>query len=78
MSEKRFCPHCNHEMEYWQAPSETGWGMIYVCFNNQCSFYRNSVDDILYKEGSGRLGYRYAEDPANNYHPINMLAYCPF
>lgn len=79
MAEQRFCPHCNEEMEYWLAPPESGWGYIYICFNNQCEFYRGSVDEIENKgEDKRRLGCRYAEDPSNYDRPVNILAYCPF
>lgn len=79
MSDTRFCPHCAKEMEYWLAPSETCWGRIWVCFNNECSFYLNSAQDVQNKGEANRgLGCRYAEDPANNNHPVNMLAVCPF
>ncbi|GAB6162007.1 hypothetical protein JCM12298_11660 [Desulfothermus naphthae] len=79
MAEKRYCPYCHQEMEYWLAPPETGWGYIYVCFNNQCTFYRNSSDNILNKgEDQRHFAARYGEDPANNFHPINILAYNPF
>jgi hypothetical protein len=37
------------------------------------------VDDIENKgEERSKIGCRYAEDPSNNYQPINLLAYCPF
>lgn len=77
--EKRYCPYCQEEMIYWSAPPDTGWGYLYVCFNNGCRFYLNSVDTIENKgEDRPRIGCRYAEDPANNYNPVNLLAYCPF
>ncbi len=79
MSEKRYCPYCEQEMDYWLAPPDTGWGYLYVCFNNQCQFYRDSSEDIANKsEDQTKFGCRYAEDPVMNYQPINLLAYCPF
>ncbi len=74
----RRCPHCNQPLERWLAPPETGWGYLMVCFNNECSFYINSKHNIVNKGAAKNLGCRYAEDPANNYHPINLLAYVPF
>jgi len=77
--EIRYCPHCKMELTHWEAPPDTGWGTLLVCFNNECSFYRNSVDDIENKgDERSRIGCRYAEDPANNYQAFNLLAYCPF
>ncbi len=76
--EVRICPHCKKPLEKWLAPPETGWGYLYVCFNSECPFYRNSKYNIINKGVQNNLGCRYAEDPANNYHPINLLAYCPF
>lgn len=79
MADKRYCPHCGEEMEYWEAPPDTGWGYIYVCFNNRCEFYRGSAEEIMNKsEDQSRMGCRYGEDPLTNYTPINVLAYCPF
>jgi hypothetical protein len=79
MEEKRYCPHCEEQLERWEAPPETCWGEILICSNNECAFYRNSAEDIENKgEANRALGCRYGEDPRNNYHPINVLAICPF
>ncbi|MEW6217932.1 MAG: zinc ribbon domain-containing protein [Thermodesulfobacteriota bacterium] len=46
VTEKRFCPHCQGELTYCQAPpfhvgDGLGWGCeaFYVCFNDECPLY---------------------------------------
>lgn len=45
-TERPKCPHCAHEMATWACPPYNfsdglGWGTpyLYVCFNDECSFY---------------------------------------
>lgn len=73
--EARFCPHCGSQLEEWLGAPETGWGIILVCANNSCEFFRGSKDDILYTEEDSPLGCRYAEDPENRFESFNLLAY---
>ena len=47
------CPHCNQEMNLWEVPPFTfgdglGWGVpfLYLCFNDNCSLYRQGWDHI--------------------------------
>ncbi len=75
MLEERFCPHCKSQLEPWIAPPESGWGEILVCNNNQCPFFKNSGDTILYKDEDKPFGCRYAENPDNGYKPFNLLAW---
>ena len=75
MSEERTCPHCGSKLEIWTAPPETGWDEILVCNNNECTYYRNSKCDILYKDEDQNLGCRYAENPDNGFKPFNLLAW---
>ena len=51
--EKPECPHCNQEMSLWEVPPITfsdglGWGApyLYVCFNDECSLYKNGWKSI--------------------------------
>ena len=75
--ETRYCPHCNAQLEEWIGPPESGWGILLVCQNNDCEFYRGSADDILHKGEDNRgLGCRYAENPDHGYKPLNLLAVC--
>ncbi len=79
MSEQRYCPYCQQPLEEWEAPQDTGWGILLVCNNNKCPFFRDSANDIENKGDANRfMGCRYAEDPANNYNSVNLLAVCPF
>jgi len=75
--EDRNCPHCGKLMDAWLAPPDTGWNVILICNNNNCSFYLESEGDIEHKRDDSHLGCRYAEDPDNGYKPMNVLAVCP-
>jgi hypothetical protein len=74
MSEKRTCPHCRTELEPWEAAPETGWGLLMVCNNNGCEFFRGSKESIEQQGGSKR-GYRYAEDPDKNNDPLALVCW---
>lgn len=72
--EDRVCPHCGKPLEAWVAPPDTGWGLLMVCFNNDCPHYSTSVEDIVNKRDDSRMGCRYAENPDNNYCAFNLVA----
>ncbi|OEU65911.1 MAG: hypothetical protein BA863_03225 [Desulfovibrio sp. S3730MH75] len=74
--EERYCPHCKEELSPWIAPPESGWSVLMVCNNNDCSFYNGSDADIINKRDDSCLGCRYAENPDNNYSSFNLLAWC--
>lgn len=65
MSEKHVCPYCQSELGPWEGAPETGWGLLYVCCNNSCSYFLDSRD-CLESQGGSHRGYRYAIDPENN------------
>lgn len=51
--EKPHCPHCDKPMSLWEVPDIScgdglGWGSpyLFVCFNDECSSYKNGWDDI--------------------------------
>lgn len=73
--EHRSCPHCGQELQEWLGPPESGWGVILVCNNNECSVFATSNDGIINKEEDSPLGCRYAEDPDNGYASFNLLAW---
>lgn len=70
------CPHCGSTLQPWVGPPETGWGEILVCCNNNCPLFRGSNDDVASFNPESKLGFRYAEDPANGYKPFNLASYC--
>ncbi|EPR31412.1 hypothetical protein dsat_1001 [Alkalidesulfovibrio alkalitolerans DSM 16529] len=74
---ERFCPHCGDKLCEWEAPPETWWGIILVCNNNDCSYFKGSNDEIAGKRDDSGLGTRYAEDPKLDYAPFNLLSWCP-
>ena len=51
--DKPKCPHCDNEMDIWEAPLMTfsdglGWGVpyMYMCCNDECSVYKQGWDNI--------------------------------
>lgn len=51
---KPVCPHCNSEMQLWEVPPISfsdglGWGVpfLYVCFNDECSVFKQGWDEML-------------------------------
>ena len=74
--EDKICPHCQKPLEPWLGPPDSGWGVILVCYNNECPHYAGSNNDIAGKRDDSKLGCRYAENPENGYKPFNLLAVC--
>lgn len=74
--EDRTCPHCNTALEPWVAPPGSGWGVIMVCYNNQCPHYAGSDKAIINKRDDSNLGCRYAENPDEGYRGFNLVAVC--
>lgn len=70
------CPHCGRPLEPWLGPPDSGWGVILVCWNDQCPHHVGSDDAICNKRGDSNLGCRYAVNPDNGYQPFNLLAVC--
>lgn len=70
------CPHCNVPLTPRIGPPDSGWGIILVCDNNECSYYKGSDKEIINKRSDCTLGCRYAENPDNGYKPFNLVAMC--
>ena len=58
------CPHCGEEMNIWEVPPVNfsdglGWGVpyLYVCFNDQCSLYKDGWENIQENYGQ-QASYR--------------------
>jgi Zn finger protein HypA/HybF involved in hydrogenase expression len=70
MEEKKvICPHCNQKLNKWSTPSFNfsdglGWctPFLYVCFNDECRFFRNSWKQMNEVYGQ-EMGYRYMLHP---------------
>jgi len=75
MFETRYCPHCNEQLDEWEAPPETGWGIILVCNNNYCKFFLESRESIQGNPGKP-IGCRYAENPDNHYRSFSLASWC--
>lgn len=62
--DKTICPHCNSKMKRWESPATYSWGTdhIYICFNDECEYYKRSWDFTLKKIGI-KAGYRHRYDP---------------
>ncbi len=71
-SEKPKCPHCQKEMSLWEVPpinigDGLGWGTpyLYVCFNDECSIYKNGWQNM--RENYGRnSSYRCMRYPGSD------------
>ncbi|MCA1945911.1 MAG: hypothetical protein LDL30_11630 [Desulfovibrio sp.] len=75
--DQRTCPHCHSVLESWIGPPESGWGELFVCNNNDCQYYLTSNTCLVEQGGKDCLGFRYAEDPMNNYSSFNLLSWFP-
>ena len=54
------CPHCKQELIKWQCPPESSWGVeyMYVCFNDECSYFVNGWEWMKDKFNQ-KVSYRY-------------------
>jgi len=66
---KLICPHCGQKLNKWSTPSFNfadglGWctPFLYICFNDECSFYTNSWKQMSDTYGQ-EMGYRYMVHP---------------
>ena len=66
---KTVCPHCGQKLNKWSTPSFNfadglGWctPFLYVCFNDECRFFRNSWKQMSEVYGQ-EMGYRYMIHP---------------
>ncbi len=59
------CPYCNEELLKWANPDGTSWGEGFqlVCFNNECSYYKNGWKHMRDKYAA-TVSYRFRFDPA--------------
>ena len=70
--EKYKCPHCDGEMNKWRVPENSTWGVpfLYVCFNDECSYFIKGWDWIREKY-KANASYRYCVDPVSgNSRPL--------
>ncbi len=70
MSNMCVCPHCGLEMDPIRMPDESSWGgeIHYICFNDNCGYYRHSWD-ALDEQGIEKTGYRCRMDPRGGCGP---------
>lgn len=66
------CPHCQQTLSKWATPTYNfadglGWGTdyLFVCFNDDCSFYIRGWEQMMEKYGHP-YSYRYMEYPDSN------------
>jgi HEAT repeat protein/RNA polymerase subunit RPABC4/transcription elongation factor Spt4 len=66
---KTVCPHCGQKLNKWSTPSFNfadglGWctPFLYVCFNDECSFFVNSWKHMNETYGQ-EMGYRFMIHP---------------
>lgn len=77
--EKPSCPHCQQEMSLWEVPPMNfsdglGWGVpyLYVCFNDECSLYKQGWDNMRenYGRNSSYRCMRYPEEDIYECLPV--------
>ena len=63
----RSCPHCETRLSKWRVPDGASWDeeFFYVCFNNDCSYYRNGWT-WMKEQFSQEASYRYALNPTTD------------
>ena len=71
MEKDRDCPHCGTKMDPIETPMESSWGgeVHYVCFNDECCYFKNSWDHLM-SQGVESTGYRCRMDPRGACGPI--------
>ena len=71
MESSRTCPHCGAQMDPIQTPLLSSWGgeIHYVCFNDECSYFKNSWN-VLDNQGVEKTGYRCRMDPRGSCGPL--------
>ena len=54
------CPHCGAKLSRWLNPDESSWGFGYqlVCFNDECSYYKEGWD-WMWENYRVRASYRF-------------------
>ena len=64
--EKLICPYCKEILRKWANPEGTNWNSQYqyVCFNDDCSYYKNGWKWML-KKYEAKASYRHRYNPVN-------------
>ncbi len=62
--EKPTCPHCGARLLKWLAPAESTWGetILYVCFNDDCDYFKNGWNH-MWNKYQQKASYRHRLDP---------------
>lgn len=70
------CPHCSQKLRQWEVPSFNfsdglGWGTnyLYVCFNDDCSFFVKGWQSMMEKYGQ-HASYRYMVNPVTGHSAV--------
>lgn len=60
------CAHCGAKLLPWMPPAESSWGenLQYVCFNDDCEYFKNGWDH-MWNNYSVKTSYRYRFNPVN-------------
>ncbi|MHC4946420.1 MAG: ogr/Delta-like zinc finger family protein, partial [Planctomycetota bacterium] len=66
ISEEVKCPHCGVKMNKWEPPDGSTWGLHhqYVCFNDDCGYYKNGWK-WMNEKYSVHASYRHRYNPEN-------------
>ncbi|MGQ9818576.1 MAG: ogr/Delta-like zinc finger family protein [Candidatus Kapaibacteriales bacterium] len=68
MEKKRLCKYCGREIKKVYLPSDSDWGAeyIYVCLNDECSYFIRGWD-WMWNNYNVVASYRYMYNPVNGY-----------
>ena len=62
--DKTICPYCGQKLSKWVSPATASWGSEcqYICFNDDCDYYKRGWDHTFKKIGI-KASYRHRYDP---------------
>jgi hypothetical protein len=61
------CPHCKSSCECVQTDELSDWGgaTLYICFNDNCPFFRNSFQTMRMQGAIGGYRFYWSENTGN-------------
>ncbi len=73
--DRTICPYCGQKMSKWRSPALSTWGSEYqyVCFNDECPYYKRGWAHTFKSIGI-KASYRHRYDPGTGQEgplPVN-------
>ena len=70
VKDTKCCPYCDtglHEVDTTMQPMAAwGAGLLYICYNDDCSYYQGSFNTLAH-QGAGGGAYRLVYDPERDW-----------